>query len=156
MAAWRNIRQSHCQSYNKCHEQSSYCWSLMFVSPLGMLSVLGVILKQSETRHLRCQSEGGASQLRTRDGIMRVCNRAIMRRFLLLLFLQQMSIDDHGVVLGTFFSSSISSNLVSMRLRNAIRCLRHPSHCSRSWYYYEYNNPASAILIVAFRHDHRL
>lgn len=32
----------------------------MFVSPLGMLSVLGVILKQSETRHLRCQSEGGS------------------------------------------------------------------------------------------------
>jgi hypothetical protein len=42
----------------------------------GMLSV---ILKQYETRHLRCQRGWGASQLQTREGIVRFCNRAIMR-----------------------------------------------------------------------------
>jgi hypothetical protein len=84
----------------------------MIVSPRGMLSV---ILKQSETGRLRCQSvpERGDSHSATDKGwYCASLQQSYYASFSPVLFLQQ------DVVLGTFFSSSISSNLVRMRLRN--------------------------------------
>lgn len=94
----------------------------MFVSPCGMLSV---ILKQSETRHLRCQSvpKRGESQSATDKGWY-------------CASLQQ-----------SYYASLSPAPVPAARCLSpfqAIReyatakwilCLRHQSHCSRSWYY---------------------
>lgn len=76
--------------------------------------MLSVILKQSETGRLRCQSvpERGDSQSATDKGwYCASLQQSHYASFSPVLFLQQ-------DVVGTFFFSSISSNLVRMRLRN--------------------------------------